>query len=155
MKKVLLFTLVMSFVALGLAQAGQPKDNCGCGWGTMLFEGKSGLVMQVLAATTNGSFGNQTFGISSGTAQCEQAPSFASNEPLNRFVADNMDNLARDIAMGQGEYLDTLAALMEVPMDEREDFSMNLQANFPEIFPADAITHVDVLENIARVTQRG
>jgi len=154
MKKVLLIGLVMSLMTVGLAYAGQ-RDNCGCGWGTMLFEGKEGLVQQVLAATTNGFLGSQTFGISSGTAQCEQATSFASNEPLNRFVADNMDNLAMDIAMGQGEYLDTLAALMEVPMEEREEFSVSLQANFPEIYPADAITSVEVIENIARVTQRG
>ncbi len=155
MKKVLLIGLVISLMTIGLAYAGSPKDNCGCGWGTMIFEGKTGLVHQVLAATTNGSFGNQTFGISSGTAECEKAASFASNAPLNRFVADNMDNLARDIAMGQGEYLDTLAALMEVPMGEREDFSVTLQANFPEIYPADSVTHVEVIENIARVTQRG
>ena len=30
---------------------------------------------------------------------------FASNEQLNKFVADNMDNLAKDIAMGHGESL--------------------------------------------------
>ena len=155
MKKILLIGLVMSFMTVGLAYAGSPKDNCGCGWGTMLFKDNDGLVQQVLAATTNGSFGNQTFGISSGTAECKQATSFASNEPLNRFVADNMDNLARDIAMGQGEYLDTLAALMEVPMEERDEFSVTLQANFPDIFPSESITHVDVIENIARVTQRG
>jgi len=151
MKKAFLIGLVLSFMTIGLAYADSPKDNCGCGWGTMLFEGKSGLVFQVLAATTNGTFGNQTFGITSGTAQCEKAPSFASNEPLNRFVADNMDNLARDIAMGQGEYLDTLAALMEVPMDARDEFSVTLQGHFPEIFPAQSITHVDVIENIARI----
>jgi hypothetical protein len=154
MKKVLLICLVMSFMTIGLAYAGQ-RENCGCGWGTMLFDGKDGLVQQVLAATTNGFLGSQTFGISSGTAECEQAPSFASNEPLNRFVAENMDNLARDIAMGQGEYLDTLAALMEVPMNERDEFSGTLQANFPEIYSTDSITHVEVIENIARVTQRG
>ena len=151
MKKVLLIGLVVAFMATGLAYADSPKDNCGCGWGTMLFEGKSGLVFQVLAATTNGTFGNQTFGITSGTAECEKAPSFASNEPLNRFVADNMDNLARDIAMGQGEYLDTLAALMEVPVEDRDEFSVTLQTHFSEIFPAESITHVDVIENIARI----
>jgi hypothetical protein len=155
MKKILLIGLVMFFMTVGLAYAGSPKDNCGCGWGTMLFKDNDGLVQQVFAATTNGSFGNQTFGISSGTAECKQATSFASNEPLNRFVADNMDNLARDIAMGQGEYLDTLAALMEVPMEERDEFSVTLQANFPDIFPAESITHVEVIENIARVAQRG
>ena len=155
MKKAMLIGAVVSFMALGLAYADPPKDNCGCGWGTMIFEGKSGLAHQVLAATTNGSSGSQTFGITSGTAECAQATSMTSNEPLNRFVAENMDNLAADLATGEGEYLDTLAALMEVPIKEREEFSGILQAHYPEIFPSEMITHVDVIENIARITQRG
>ena len=85
----------------------------------MVFEGQNGLISQTFAATTNGIFGNQTFGITSGTSNCEQYKTFAYNEKLNTFVADNMDNLARDIARGQGEYLNTLAVLMEVP-DTRE-----------------------------------
>ncbi|MEW6443605.1 MAG: DUF3015 domain-containing protein [bacterium] len=131
----------------------QPRGNCGCGLGTMAFEGKNGLLFQVLAATTNGSFGNQTFGITSGTLECEQAPSFTSNEPLNRFVKDNMDDLAKDIAQGRGESLDTLAELMGIPAEERPLFYARLQTSFSEIFPSGTITHVDVLENIAKVMQ--
>src|SRR6266545_2071443 len=41
----------------------------GCGLGSMLIGSKPGIV-QIFAATTNGSFGTQTFGITSGTSNC-------------------------------------------------------------------------------------
>ena len=44
--------------------------DTGCGVGTMIFKGKSGLAPHVLAVTTNGTFGNQTFGMTSGTLGC-------------------------------------------------------------------------------------
>lgn len=142
--------MVLLLTVSGLAFAGAPRENCGCGLGTLLFEGKSGLVQQVLAATTNGSFGTQTFGISSGTMECNQPSNFASNEQLNRFVAENMDNLAKDAAMGQGEYLDTLAELMDVPGPNRAEFSQMLQDNFSAIFTEASVSHVEVIENIAQ-----
>ena len=152
MKKILLISALFLFMVSGGAfAAGAPRDNCGCGLGTLLFEGKDGLVQQILAATTNGSFGTQTFGISSGTLKCSQPTEFASNEQLNRFVADNMDNLAKDAAMGQGEYVDTLAVLMDVPGSKRAKFSQMLQDNFSNIFTEASLSHVDVIENIARL----
>src|SRR6186713_935077 len=42
----------------------------GCGLGSMIFEPDSGFT-QVFAATTNGTSGNQTFGITSGTSNCD------------------------------------------------------------------------------------
>ncbi len=155
MQKSMFLCLVVCLAAFGTAYADPPKDNCGCGWGTLAFEGESGLAYQVMAATTNGSFGNQTFGITFGTAGCEETKNFTSNEPLNRFVADNMDNLAKDIAMGEGEYLTTLAALMEVTFNERDEFYRLLQDNFSDVFPSESISHADVIDNIARITQRG
>ena len=151
MKKVLLTSMVLFFMASGIAFAAAPRDNCGCGLGTILFEGKSGLVQQVLAATTNGSFGTQTFGISSGTLECNKPSKFASNEQLNNFVASNMDNLAKDAAMGHGEYVDTLAELMDVQASKRVEFSQMLQANFSNIFTDGSVSHMDVIENISHL----
>ena len=56
---------------------------------------------------------------------------------LNTFVAHNMDNLARDIARGQGEYVNTLALLMEVPNANRAAFRSQLQAHFSDIYTSD------------------
>lgn len=133
----------------GAAFAGQ--SNTGCGLGTMLFEGKDGLVSQVSAATTNGTFGNQTFGITSGTLNCEKASTLMAYERLNNFVGDNMDNLALDMSRGHGEYLTTLAVLLDVPVQERPQLYELLQANFSNIYSSEAVTHIDVINNIEAV----
>ncbi len=141
--------VLMATVFVGVCFADQ--ENTGCGLGSIAFEGKDGLVSQVLAVTTNGIVGNQTFGITSGTLNCEKFDTFAANENLNTFVADNMDNLAGDIAKGNGEYLDTLAVLMEVPKEERASLYSRLQTNFSNIYTSDNVSHVDVLNNIEAV----
>ena len=151
MKKVLLISTALFLMASGIAFAGSPKENCGCGFGTVFFEGKDGLFHQILAATTNSMFGTQTFGISSGTLGCNKPSRLVLNEQLNKFVAENMDNLAKDAAMGQGEYVDTLAELMDVPGSKRVEFSQMLQDNFSNIFTEASVSHVDVIENIAHL----
>jgi hypothetical protein len=137
--------LVITFAGVSFAA---PKDNVGCGLGYMAFKGKDGLLSQTCAATTNGTFGNQTFGITSGTLECDKPANFTANEKLNKFVSDNMDNLAMDIARGQGEYLNTLAVLLEVPEGERAPFYTKLQTHFSDIYTAETVTHVDVIKNI-------
>lgn len=144
---VLAVVTVMVFTGVAFAQ----KTNTGCGLGYMIFKGKDGLVSQTCAVTTNGTFGNQTFGITSGTSECDQYKKFYTSERLNIFVADNMDNLAKDIAQGSGEYLNTLAVLMEVPEGQRADFYSRLQGNFSQIYTSDQVTSIDVLKNIETV----
>ena len=135
---------VMVFVGVGFAD----RQNTGCGLGSLIFEGHDGLISQTCAATFNGTFGNQTFGITTGTSNCEQFETMWANKKLNTFVAENMDNLAKDIAQGNGEYVNTLAVLIEVPEGERADFYSRLQTNFSRIYTSDKVTHVDVLKNI-------
>ena len=143
--------VLMTVVLSDVGWAVDPK-NTGCGLGSMIFEGQNGLVSQTFAATTNGTFGNQTFGITSGTSNCEQYSTFTYNEKLNTFVADNMDNLARDIARGQGEYLNTLALLMEVPDIKKGVFRSHMQAHFSDIYTSDKVTHSEVVKNILGIT---
>jgi hypothetical protein len=148
MKRFVLTIVLVSFIALPTAVCFASQKNTGCGLGTLIMKGNEGLLFQVLAVTTNGTFGNQTFGITSGTLDCDKPAKFASNEKINTFVADNMDSLANDIARGQGEYLNTLAVLMEVPEGTRADFYSKLQSNFSRIYPSTSITSVDVVKNI-------
>ena len=150
MKKVciVLTILVMAF-AVTAVQAQQ--SNTGCGVGSMIFAGKTGLVSQLLATTTNGIFGNQTFGITSGTLNCTQFSGIVSNERANTFVAQNMDSLATDIARGNGEYLNTFAVLMDVRENDRAAFYSKLHSNFSKIFTSRDVTHDQVLRNIETV----
>lgn len=69
MKKI----VVAALVTLAAASSMAAQNNVGsCGWGSKVFEGKSGIAPQVLAVTTNGTSGNQTFGITFGTSGCTQ-----------------------------------------------------------------------------------
>lgn len=127
------------------------RNNVGCGLGSILFEGQNGLIQQVLAATTNGTTGTQTLGISSGTLECKQFGKFVDNKVLNTFVAENMDGLAKDISMGKGENLNTLAILMDIPSDQRPVFYGKLQSNFSRIYTSEKVSHTDVIKNIVAV----
>ena len=129
--------------------------NTGCGLGSVVFEGKDGLLSEISAVTTNGTLGNQTFGITSGTSNCDKPASFASNAKLNKFVAENMDNLATDMAQGSGEYLETLATLMEVPQAEKSALYARLQQNFARIYTSASVSATDILNHIEVLVTAG
>ncbi len=105
-------------------------------------------ILQALAATTNGTSGNQTFGISSGTSNCNKPNNFVSKDRLNQFVNENMDELAMDISAGKGETLSTVAKLMNV--EDTNAFSAKLQANFSEIYSSENVTSANVIDSIAK-----
>jgi len=156
MKKAVITMAVAAAVAMSGTAWAANASNHGCGLGTIVFEGASfgdTSLGQAFIATTNGTSGNQTFGISSGTSNCQKPSSFVKNERLSEFVVANMDNLAKDIAMGQGESLDTLAELMEVPSDSRPQLFAKLQTNFSDIYTSDAIDAAGVVDNIQSVIQ--
>lgn len=60
MKKILISTLAT--LALSSSVYAAANTNTGCGLGSLIIKDQSTVVMQVLAATTNGTSGNQTFG---------------------------------------------------------------------------------------------
>lgn len=152
MKRILgIFALTLIFATTSFAaDMGLARNNTGCGLGTVLFQGSANdsSLLQAFQATTNGTSGNQTFGISSGTSECKQPEKFAQNERLNEFVYANLDTLAKDIAQGGGESVQTLAELMQVPPEKREAFYRNLQTHFAEIFPRENVEYAQVVDTI-------
>ena len=72
--KRLLAGLIAVALSAPAAFAGNGKANTGCGLGTLIFGSKAddSVLLQILAVTTNASCGNQTFGISTGTLECQQ-----------------------------------------------------------------------------------
>jgi len=153
MKKFLLPVAAL-VAAASLHAADDLKQNVGIGIGTMIFEGQSGLLSQICAATTNGCFGNQTFAITTGTLGARPWTGIASNGEVQTFVRENMDQLAREIAAGQGESVNTLAELIAVPADQRAEFAKTLQAKFDVIYSSPTVTSTEVVEHIAQVAQK-
>jgi hypothetical protein len=65
-----------------------------------------------------------------------------------------MDNLAKDIAKGNGETLETFAELMQVPAEKRADFYRSLQANFAKVFSSEHVVLANVVDNAAAVASK-
>ena len=155
MRKILLLTAAVCLIVTGTALAGG-STNTGCGLGSLLWSelGHSGsgqvLVIQVFEATTNGTFGSQTFGITTGTSNCDRPSRFVKNDAFE-FATANLDNLAKDIAMGKGETLSTFAELMDIPAAQRVQVYTKLQANFSHIFSSPNIEAGKVVDNIVTV----
>ncbi|PTQ89499.1 DUF3015 family protein [Agitococcus lubricus] len=145
MKKLLAIALLAS------SSVAMADDDVGCGLGTILFEGKSGVVPKVLAATTNGTYWNQTFGITSGTLGCKTDGVITSRARLSMFMGTNADRLARDMSVGQGESLNVLADLMGVKEQDKAHFFHTAQANFSVIFADSHKTAGDVLAALQQV----
>jgi Protein of unknown function (DUF3015) len=152
MKRILMATALTVAIA-GSAFAGTARTNLGCGLGSVLWENKAdnSTVYQVLQATTNGTSLNQTFGITSGTLDCQKPARFVQNEQLNKFVQANMDNLAKDIAMGKGETLDTFAEMLGVAPAQTVAFNSKMQANFGKIFTSENVVLAEVIDNAVTV----
>lgn len=142
MKKIALFALLFSGAAVGASTQTAHADaygTAGCGLGSILFGNKPGIV-QIFAATTNGFFGTQTFGITSGTSNCGgQAVTVVA---AKQFIETNREAFAKDVSRGQGETIDTLASLGGC--QDSKAVAANLQRNFKTIFPSAAVSNTDV-----------
>jgi hypothetical protein len=116
----------------------------GCGLGSLVFGDQPGAV-QILAATTNGTFGSQTFGITTGTSNCG-AGMMASG--TKNFVEANREALAKDISRGQGEAIGALTVINACEDSSRVGAA--LQRSFQEIFPTEQASNDAVTEAILR-----
>ena len=103
---------ILAIALLATTSSAFADNDVGCGLGTMVWAGQSGVAPKILAATTNGTSGNQTFGITSGTLGCQADGVITSKARLSMFMGTNSERLARDMSVGQGEALNVLADLM-------------------------------------------
>ncbi len=149
-----LLAAAMGVAIISLPSFAVNKENTGCGLGYMLFkDAPDSTLFEILAVTTNGIFGNQTFGITTGTLECKQPQKVVRNDKLFKFVSENMDQLASDIASGNGETLDTVAELMNIPEDKRAVFYSKLQENFDRIYSSEKVQSADVIDSIAQIAE--
>ena len=142
----------VALCALVASPAFAQSNNIGsCGWGSKLFMGQRGIAPQVLGATTNGTSGNQTFAITSGTSGCTQDGVVTSSWKTAAFIDGNMNKLALDMSRGEGESLSSLAALVGVSADDSSAFRASLQQNFDGIFSSSQVTSLEVAQNLKNV----
>ena len=143
MKKILVSAIATVALSTAVMAA---NSQTGCGLGGQVIKNPNSAVLFALQATTNGTSGNQTFGITSGTSGCKKTK-LVMNERAQEFVASNMDTLAKEISVGHGESIDTLAELLNI--EDTAAFSASLQANYNSIYTSEKVEMNDVLDNIA------
>jgi hypothetical protein len=113
--------------------AGTPDTGPGCGLGKLAWQNYPHAKTkgaQILMATTNGSFGTQTFGISTGTMGCTDDGRWWAEQKATMFAELNTDALAQEMAQGRGEHLASMATLLGVPQQQHEAFFAMAQGRY-------------------------
>ena len=111
MKKIIFAALLGTASAPALAEYGM----AGCGLGSIVskeLQWQNGS-SQILAATTNGTVGSQTFGITTGISNCGEAASPGVKDAVKGkkkaeqkvFLYYNLAAIKADAARGEGNYI--------------------------------------------------
>lgn len=117
-----------------------------CGWGNMLFQGESGMVYHFLASTTNGSSGNGSFGMTTGTNGCSVNGKLTYGGKA--MITAMMDEFSSDVAVGKGDTLTAVAVAYGVEQQDRAAFAEVAHANFAALFPSENVTADEVVTNL-------
>ena len=115
--------------------SGAGYGTAGCGLGSILFGAKPGKI-QIFSSSTNGLYGNNTFGISSGTSNCD-IPKMGQQAAV--YIEVNKEIVKKDAARGQGDTLIGLSHIFNCSNDSL--FSSKMQQNYGTIFGEDNSTY--------------
>ena len=151
-KKVLMLSVAVLFgMPAGMAMAANPDTGPGCGLGKLAwadYSHQKNIAPQVLMATTNGTFGSGTFGISSGTSGCTNDGKVMAEHKTTVFAQLNFENLSQEMAQGQGEHLASLATLMGVPAEQQTAFFAMTQERYTALVNAGEVSPVAMVKAI-------
>lgn len=146
-------TAIAVLMVLAPASVALADKDVGCGIGTQIWAGQSGVIPKILAATTNGTFGNQTFGITTGTLGCSSDGVITAANRLPMFAGTNLDQLSAEMAAGQGEALEAMAELYGVEASDKAAFYSMAQQNYATIFSSENVSAGEVLAAVDRLMQ--
>ncbi|HWQ70183.1 MAG TPA: DUF3015 domain-containing protein [Patescibacteria group bacterium] len=151
-KAAMLSVAVLFGMQAGLAMAApNPDTGPGCGLGKLAWsdhQRQKDIAPQVMMATTNGTFGSQTFGISSGTSGCTNDGKIMGDSKTIMFAELNFENLSQEMARGQGEHLASLATLMGIPADQHGAFFAMTQERYTSLVEAGEASPVAMVKAI-------
>ena len=149
-KSLAVFVAAAVMPALLLAGGGNhPMAGCGLGY-LLLSHDDNTKVKQILGATTNGTFGTQTFGISSGTSGCTEDGAVKLAKAAEVYAEVNFDSLRREMAAGQGEYVNAFASLLGASDANRPALLHMFQERYQALFPSAQTTSAEMLSSLGR-----
>ncbi len=139
MARLLLALLFGGIIGFGSKAEARKYGMAGCGLGSMVL-GPSGS--QVFAVTTNGSFGSQLFGITSGTSNCKPSKTVAAMMRQHDFLAVNMVTLQKELAQGGGATVAAFVGVLGCSEGAEQEAASILTSGYEEIFRAPGIEGV-------------
>lgn len=146
MKRILIVAAMLGVSASAVAEApGGPN----CGWGNMLMDGQSGLGAHIVASLTNGTSGNATFGMTTGTNGCSADGTLTYGG--KSLIGAVMDEFGEDVARGDGEALTAVAVSMGISEADRPLFKALMHHNFTMLFPSRDVTAEQVSNSIVEL----
>jgi Protein of unknown function (DUF3015) len=143
----LAFGFVILFVG-GAQAAGNPDNGPGCGLGKLAwmdYASQKQIAPQVMMATTNGTFGSQTFGISSGTSGCTNDGVIMKNKHVS-LTSATFEDLGQEMAQGRGEHLASLATLLGIAEEHQPAFFALVQENYTTLMESGRTSPLAMLQ---------
>jgi hypothetical protein len=123
----------------------RPWGMAGCGIGAVLM-GADGI--QVLASTTNGSFG-QSYSVTTGSSNCVEMGAAAARHQQEQFMFSNLSSLRKEVSQGDGPSITAFADTLGCSQEVRPEVAKTMQNAYSDIFRspgAMAILHSAKLE---------
>jgi len=148
MRKLALLGVLAGFMLLGSSAAHAQYGMAGCGLGSLLFGKDNTTLMQILAATTNGTFASQTFGITSGTSNCTSGGVVKAEREQAAFAEVNFQDLKRNMAAGGGEFLTSFSTLLGCEDAAKAPLFKMTQQKYESILPSESTTPVELVMNV-------
>jgi len=137
-------------LGLGLSAPALADNDVGCGIGTQFMEGREGLAYHVLASCTN-AYTLQSVSLTFNLFGCDSTGKVTADAQLRKFAAANLDQLARDVARGEGEALSAFAHLLQVPVEQQGAFGAFTQAHFVDLFPNESVDSNQMIDAFYRL----
>lgn len=84
-----------------------------------------------------------------GSKSSKQGNAAAEQAQLEQFASVNSSQLAKEISVGHGELVNTLATMLKV--EDKATFIAKLQANYENIYTSQDMQTTEILNNISKI----
>lgn len=149
MKKHIRSLLLCSMLSSAFIANAFAMGDSGCGLGSLIFKSNTKL-LQLFAVTTNGSFGSQTFGITTGTSNCTAHGLVMREKEQIYYVEANYKALSTEMAQGKGENLMAFAQVMGCSEHATAEFGQMTKVHYEELIPSTSTTPSQMLDAVKK-----